>query len=201
MSPGWLFQDELEDTPFDSLGHPVLRVRHSPRHLDQRRFTAFFIQVPEPVEAVAGKPHDSTSLADAAELLRQLEHADLVTDDLLVPRHRRRLLASILNVYARRRHPHHRSLSDLIRIQFRPWIGSLRRLKQRRSRASLGRQRCSFSRPHPLSRSRAAEHPMVEASVRATRFLRRHQRYFASIRHPAAQRKHPPVSLATLPLR
>ena len=84
---------------------PVLRVGHPPRHLDQRRFTALLIQILEPVEAVAGKPHDPAGLADAAELPRQLEHADLVADDLLVPRHRVVSSPRYSNVYARRRHP------------------------------------------------------------------------------------------------
>src|SRR5512147_641927 len=44
--------------------------------------------------ANVGRPSDDRTsynpagLADAAELLRQLQHADLVADDLLVPRHR-----------------------------------------------------------------------------------------------------------------
>ena len=88
MAPGRLLQDELEDAPFDRLCHPVLRVRHPSRHFDQRRFAALLVQILEPIEAVAGKPHDPAGLADAAELLRQLQHADLVADDLLVPRHR-----------------------------------------------------------------------------------------------------------------
>ena len=115
MSPGRLFQGgELEDAPLSSLGHPVLRVRHPARHLDQRRLAALLVQVPEPVEAVAGKSHDPAGVADAAELLRQLQHADLVADDLLVPRHRVVSSLRYSNVYARRRHPRHRNLSDLI---------------------------------------------------------------------------------------
>src|SRR5512144_525623 len=45
--------------------------------------------------ANVGRPSDDrtsynpTSLADAAQLLRQFEHADLVANDLLVPRHLR----------------------------------------------------------------------------------------------------------------
>src|SRR6266536_1965189 len=88
VSPGRLLHRQLEDAPLHRLGHPVLRVRHPARHFDQRRLTALFIQILEPIKAVAGKPHDPARLADAAELLRQLQHADLVTDDLLVPRHR-----------------------------------------------------------------------------------------------------------------
>jgi hypothetical protein len=88
MPPGRLVQGELKDAPLDSLGHPVPRVRHSARHLDQRRFATLLVEVSEPVEAVAGKPHDPAGVADAAELLRQLQHTDLVADDLLVSRHR-----------------------------------------------------------------------------------------------------------------
>src|SRR5512132_2517894 len=88
VAPGRLLQRHLEDPPLDRLADAVFRVRHPPRHLDQRRLTALSIQVPEPVEAVAGKSHDPAGLADAAELLRQLQHADLVADDLLVSRHR-----------------------------------------------------------------------------------------------------------------
>ena len=88
VSPGRLLHRQLEDASLHCLGHPVLRVRHPARHLDQRCFTTFFVKIPEPIETVAGKPHDPARLADAAELLRQLQHADLVADDLLVPRHR-----------------------------------------------------------------------------------------------------------------
>jgi hypothetical protein len=84
MSPRRLLQSRLQDAPFDRLGHPVLRVRHPARHFDQRRLTALFIQILEPIKAVAGKSHDPTSLADATQLLRQLQHANLVADDLLV---------------------------------------------------------------------------------------------------------------------
>src|SRR5512132_2911741 len=88
MAPCRLLQGPLEDPPLDRLGHPVLRVRHPPRHLDQRRIAALLVQFLEPIKAVAGKPHDPAGLADAAELLRQLEHADLVADDLIVSHHR-----------------------------------------------------------------------------------------------------------------
>src|SRR5512132_494939 len=88
VSPGRLPHRQLEDAPLHRLGHPVLRVRHPARHLDQRRFAALLVQILKPVKAVAGKPHDPAGLADAAELLRQLQHADLVADDLLVSRHR-----------------------------------------------------------------------------------------------------------------
>src|SRR5512147_1316319 len=86
--PGRLLNRQLEDAPLHRLGHPVLRVRHPARHLDQRRFAALLVQILKPVKAVAGKPHHPARPADAAELLRQLQHADLVADDLLVPRHR-----------------------------------------------------------------------------------------------------------------
>ena len=105
VSPGRLLHRQLEDAPLDRLGHPVLRVRHPARHLDQRRLAALLVEVLEPIEAVAGKSHDPAGLADAAELLRQLQHADLVADDLLVPRHRVVSSLRYLNVYARRRQP------------------------------------------------------------------------------------------------
>src|SRR5574342_668801 len=88
MWPRRLLQGRLHDAPLDRLGHPVLRVRHPARHFDQRRFTTLLVELLEPIKAVAGKPHNPAGLADAAELLRQLQHADLVADDLLVPRHR-----------------------------------------------------------------------------------------------------------------
>src|SRR5512134_2060028 len=88
MAPGRLVQRQLESAPLDCLRHPVLRVRHAARHLDQRRFAALLVQILEPGEAVAGKSHDPAGVANAAQLLRQLEHTNLVADDLLVPRHR-----------------------------------------------------------------------------------------------------------------
>ena len=38
-------------------------------------------------------------------------------------------------------------------------------------------------------------------SLRPARCLRRHQRYYTPIRHPAEHRAGPPVSLGTVPLR
>ena len=46
----------LEDAPLNRLGHPILRVRHAARHLDQRRFTTLLVEVPEPVELSRENP-------------------------------------------------------------------------------------------------------------------------------------------------
>ena len=43
------------------------------RHLLQRQFPAFVIEILEPVEAVPAVAHDLAGLADVAELLGQFE--------------------------------------------------------------------------------------------------------------------------------
>jgi hypothetical protein len=65
----------------------VLQQRPAPRHLDQRGFTALVVQILEAVEAVARITHHPTGLADVAELLGELQDADLGANDLLLLSH------------------------------------------------------------------------------------------------------------------
>ena len=66
---------------------PVLQHRLLAADLLQRQLAAFVVQLLEPVEAVAAVAHHLAGLADIAELLGQLQQADLGPDDLLFSRH------------------------------------------------------------------------------------------------------------------
>src|SRR5690606_32313137 len=57
------------------------------RHLLQRELSAFLVQLLEPVEAVARVTHDLAGLAHVPQLLRQLQQAQLRSNDLLHLRH------------------------------------------------------------------------------------------------------------------
>src|SRR5690606_21976337 len=66
---------------------PVLLERLAARHLGERQIAALLVELLEAIEAVAAVSHDPAGLADAAELLGQLQEADLRLDDLLFRRH------------------------------------------------------------------------------------------------------------------
>ena len=72
------------DRLFDLRRRAVLQDRLLAADLLQRQFTAFVVQLLEPVEAVAAIPHHLAGLADVAELLGQLQQPDLRSDNLLL---------------------------------------------------------------------------------------------------------------------
>ena len=65
-------------------GDPVLQHRLLPADLLQRQLAAFVVQLLEAVKAVAPIAHHLAGLADVAELLGQLQQANLGANDLLL---------------------------------------------------------------------------------------------------------------------
>src|SRR5690606_4239020 len=89
LTPRRLLQRQLHHRLLDLRRHPILQVRLPARHLLQRELSAFLVQLLEPVEAVARVTHDLAGLAHVPQLLRQLQQAQLRSNDLLHLRHRR----------------------------------------------------------------------------------------------------------------
>ena len=87
LAPGRLVDRHGHHRRLDLGRDPVLQDRLAPRHLLQRQFAAFVVEILEPVEAVAAIAHDLAGLADVAELLGQFEQARLGADDFLILGH------------------------------------------------------------------------------------------------------------------
>src|SRR5690606_25400720 len=87
LTPRRLLQRQLHHRLLDLRRHPILQVRLPARHLLQRELSAFLVQLLEPVEAVARVTHDLAGLAHVPQLLRQLQQAQLRSNDLLHLRH------------------------------------------------------------------------------------------------------------------
>ena len=88
LAPGRLVDRHGHHGRFDLGQHPGLQDRLAARHLLKRQFPAFVVEILEPVEAVPAVAHDLAGLADAAELLGQIEQAGLGANDLLILGHR-----------------------------------------------------------------------------------------------------------------
>jgi hypothetical protein len=87
LAIGRQLQRELDDSLLDLRVNAVLQQRPAARDLLQRGLAALVVQILEAVEAVARVAHHPTGLADVAELLGQLQDADLGANDLLLLSH------------------------------------------------------------------------------------------------------------------
>ena len=87
LTEGRLLNGERNDGVLDLLRHAVLQHRLLAADFLQAQFAALVVELLEPVEAVAAVAHHLTGLADVAELLGELQQANLSADDLLFGRH------------------------------------------------------------------------------------------------------------------
>jgi hypothetical protein len=82
-----LLDRQRYDGILDLLRHAVLQHRLLAADFLQGSFAALVVELLEPVEAVAAVIHHLAGLADIAELLGELQQANLGADDLLFSRH------------------------------------------------------------------------------------------------------------------
>jgi hypothetical protein len=82
LAPGGFLDGRRHHRGLDLGRHPVLRVGLGLGDLGQRQLAALLVQIAEAAEAVARVAHHPTGLRHAAQLLRQLQQADLGLDHL-----------------------------------------------------------------------------------------------------------------------
>src|SRR5947208_16333883 len=82
LTEGRLLDGERNDGVLDLLRHAVLQHWLLAADFLQAQFAALVVELLEPVEAVAAVAHHLTGLADVAELLGELQQANLSADDL-----------------------------------------------------------------------------------------------------------------------
>src|SRR5262245_43534034 len=82
-----LLDRQRYDGILDLLRHAVLQHRFLAADFLQRQFATLVVELLEPVEAVAAVAHHFAGLADIAELLGELQQANLRANDLLFSRH------------------------------------------------------------------------------------------------------------------
>src|SRR5262249_34147756 len=87
LTEGRLLDRQRYDGILDLLRHAVLQHRFLAADFLQGQFAALVIELLEPIEAVAAVAHHFAGLADIAELLGELQQANLGADDLLFSRH------------------------------------------------------------------------------------------------------------------
>src|SRR5512133_1153977 len=87
LTEGRLLDRQRYDGILDLLRHAVLQHRLLAADLLQSQFAALVVELLEPVEAVAAVAHHFAGLADIAELLGELQQANLGADNLLFSRH------------------------------------------------------------------------------------------------------------------
>ena len=87
LAVGGQLQRQLDHGLFDLRVDAVLQQRPATGDLLQRGLAALVVQILETVEAVARVTHHPTGPADVAQLLGQLQDADLGANDLLLLSH------------------------------------------------------------------------------------------------------------------
>src|SRR5262249_13088782 len=86
LTEGRLLDRQHYDGVLDLLRHAVLQYRLLPADFLQGQFTALLLELLEAVEAIAAVAHHLAGWADVAELLGELQRANLGADDLLFTR-------------------------------------------------------------------------------------------------------------------
>ena len=84
LTVGRILNGEGDDGIFGLQINPVLQVGMAPGSLQQSLNAAIFHRAFVAVKAVAGEAHDLAGLGDIAKLLRQVQQADFVFDDLFI---------------------------------------------------------------------------------------------------------------------
>jgi hypothetical protein len=114
LTPARLRDRQFDHRRLERGIHPVLQDRLGAADVLQRQLATFIVELLKPVKAVAAITHQLAGLAHVAELLGQLQQADLGPDYFLCLRHRRS------STHLSRRHrrqldPPHRS-SAIVRL-------------------------------------------------------------------------------------